>query len=388
MANKLIITESQFNKIKQFLTETPLNRFISSSAKEDDLIQISVGDKKSVFKVVEVYKGFEITMVGLSDDVNDNVYVMRNNSITGGKIKLYTIGKDIDPIPDIKYWNVINAKLDKLELFRNGKIIDSADIRQTAIVDPNSTLGDYTDEEPEINPNLIHVGQDEKSPEINLGGSGNIPTGDAVIDDTEKEKPLDDREDDVDVVKKYYKEIMADPFLKQVFYKYPSTWDYIVAAAKGEKAKGGGLGPALELIDSYKNGRASELTPGFTNKEKKVANFKIKESVNIKYQTISGKAGRIVLNYWDTHGAIVQKYPTVGNGAITTLKNSDKNYKIDILDSTEDPNVFICDFSAYKKGVIEEDTYYSERIEVEFTQSPGYNYVNKDTTTTNTNTNK
>ena len=54
MANKLIITESQFKRLKHLLMETPLNRFISSSANEGDLIQISVGDKKSIFKYLIV----------------------------------------------------------------------------------------------------------------------------------------------------------------------------------------------------------------------------------------------------------------------------------------------------------------------------------------------
>jgi hypothetical protein len=381
MANKLIITESQFKRIKQRLMETPLNRFISSSAKEDDLIQISIGNSKSVFKVVEVYKGFEITMVGLSDDVNDNVYVMRNNSISGNKIKLYTIGKDIDPIPDVKHWKVITSKLDKLELFRNGNIVDSADIRQTAIVDPNSTLGDYTDEDPEVNPNLTHIGPDEKSPEIPLGGSGKMPKGDTVIPD--ENIPV---EDDEDNAKKYYKEIMADPFLKQVFYKYPSTWDYIVAAAKGEKAKGGGLGPALTLVDSYKNNRALELTPGFTNKEKKRALFNLKEQITINYTTLNGKKDSITIYGGSNNSAVVQKYPTVGNGSITTLINTKRFYKLDILDVTNDPNIFKCNFSVYNEGVVEEDTFYSEEIYIEFLQSPGYNYVNKDNTT-NTTTN-
>ena len=383
MANKLIITESQFKRIKQRLMETPLNRFISSSAKEDDLIQISIGNSKSVFKVVEVYKGFEITMVGLSDDVNDNVYVMRNNSISGNKIKLYTIGKDIDPIPDVKDWKVITSKLDKLELFRNGNIVDSADIRQTAIVDPKSTLGDYTDEDAEVNPNLTHIGPDEKSPEIPLGGSGKMPKGDSVIPDDNI--PV---EDDEDKAKKYYKEIMADPFLKQVFYKYPSTWDYIVAAAKGEKAKGGGLGPALELVDSYKNSRALELTPGFTNKEKKRALFNLKEQITINYTTLNGKKDSITIYGGSNNSAVVQKYPTVGNGSITTLINTKRFYKLDVLDVTSDPNIFKCNFSVYNEGVVEEDAFYSEEIYIEFLQSPGYNYINKNTTTTNTNTNK
>ena len=385
MANKLIITESQFKRIKQRLMETPLNRFISSSANEGDLIQISVGDKKSIFKVVEVYKGFEISMVGLSDDVNKNQYIMRNNSLKGNKLNLYYIDKDIDinPMPKIEDWPTISVKPDKLELFRNGDIIDSADIRQTAIVDPNSTLGDYTDDNSKVNPNLTHIGPDEKSPEIPLGGSGKIPKGDAVIPDDNI--PV---EDDEDKAKKYYKEIMADPFLKQVFYKYPSTWDYIVAAAKGEKAKGGGLGPALELVDSYKNSRALELTPGFTNKEKKRALFNLKEQITINYTTLNGKKDSITIYGGSNNSAVVQKYPTVGNGSITTLINTKRFYKLDVLDVTNDPNTFKCNFSVYNEGVVEEDTFYSEEIYIEFLQSPGYNYINKNTTTTNTNTNK
>ncbi len=372
MANKLIITESQFKRIKQQLMETPLNRFISSSANEDDLIQISIGDSKSVFKIVEVYKGFEITMIGLSNDVNDNVYVMRNNSISGGKIKLYTIDKDTDPIPDVKNWNVINIKLDKLELFRNGEIIDSADIRQTAVVDPNSTLGDYTDEEPEFNPNLIHVGPDEKSPEINLGGSGNMPTDDAVIDDTED---IEDVDNETDLIKKYYKEIMADENLKQAFYRAPNMWNYFVAAMKGEKAEGKGIYKAMQLVDSYKAKKRKEKAPGFTELKNQSAKFRIKNTIEISYTKIKNKQKiKDTLSIYprDYLTAIVQQKATVGNGAIVSLTNKDYNFKIDVVDTTDDPNTFECYFSVYKISSVENNYWYSGNVLVEFLESDGY----------------
>lgn len=384
MANKLKITESQFNRIKhRLLLET---EDINST-----LDYVKVGDTL-MFKGSFVLKIKVMNINFSTDEVIGQTIVKKQPRKVMFKLNSYDEinHKFSYSLFDENGQNPVGQTFEpkRLDIDRGGQIVDiPGDASQTQTTGKKS--GPVQTPKDDIsNPNLIHIGPDEKSPEIHLGGSGKIPTGDEPAEEPETTpEENDEEEDDVDVAKKYYKEIMADPFLKQVFYKYPSTWDYIVAAAKGEKAKGGGLGPALELVDSYKNKRASELTPGFTNKEKKIANFKIKNSINIKFKTISGKSGKVVLNYWDTHEAVVQKYPTIGNSAITTLKNSIKNYKIDILETTEDPNIFVCDFSAYKKGVIEEDTYYSERVNVEFTQSPGYNYINKDNTT-NTTTNR
>ena len=373
MANKLIITESQFNRIKHLLMETPLNRFISSSAEEGDLIQITSGNKKSVFKIVEVYKGFEISMIGLSDDVNKNQYVMRNNSLTGNNLRLYYIDKDIDinPMPKVEDWNTVSVKVDKLELFRNGKPIDSADIRQTAIVDPNATLGDYTDDKPEVNPNLIHVGPNEKSPEIHLCGSGNIPTGDAVIDDT-KENP---EANETDLIKKYYREIMADENLKTAFYKKPNAWNYFVAAMKGERATGSGIYPVMQLVDAYKEKKQKEKAPGFTNLQNQPAKFKIRLPIEIPYIKLKNKQkvkDTLVIYPSDNLTAIVQQEATVGTQSIVTLKNSRENFQIDVIESTDNPNVFKCDFSVFNISGVKNDYYYSDRVNVEFLQSKGY----------------
>jgi hypothetical protein len=393
MANKLIITESQFKRLKHLLMETPLNRFISSSANEGDLIQISVGDKKSIFKVVEVYKGFEISMVGLSDDVNKNQYVMRNNSLKGNKLNLYYIDKDIDinPMPKIEDWPTISVKPDKLELFRDEKIIDSADIKQTAIVDPNSTLGDYTDDNSKVNPNLTHVGQDEISPEIPLGGSGNMPTGDAVVDDTEEENPEnegvpEDEENETDLIKKYYKEIMADENLKQAFYKAPNMLNYFVSAMKGEKAEGDGIYKAMQLVDSHKEKNKKEKAPGFTELKNKWAKFRIKNTIEIPYTKIKNKQKvRDTLSIYprDYLSAIVQQKATVGNEAIVSLTNKDYNFKIDVIDTTDNPNIFECYFSVYKIPTVENNYWYSGNVLVEFLESDGYVTQTTNNQTTN-----
>lgn len=344
MANKLKITETQFNRIKHRLLET---EDINSTL---DYIKVRDG----LF-----FKGnYNLRMIVININFTTDE-VVAGTLINGKRRKIMFKLNSYDEITrkfsyqlfDENGENPVGQTYEpkSLDIIRGGQIVDipgDASKAQTTgkKTEPTQTPKDDVSEPIDLDPTIP-----TKNPEDRT--------------DAERAKTL----------KKYYDEIINDPNLKQAFYQAPSFWNYITAVIKGEPAKGKGIGPALNLVNKYKDQESKKKAPGFTIKQNQTAKFKISKSVNINYVTENNVKGSIGISNGAENSAIVQQNTTIGNNALKTLVNSNVKYKLDVLERTKTPNVFVCIFSVYGVTGVKNDEVYSDKVNVRFTQSLGYN---------------
>jgi hypothetical protein len=339
MANKLKITESQYKRLKKLLIETADVNHTLDSVKIGDVLKFKTS------------AGSDYTINVQHVDQNGNEILGDNH---GNKIKLYFNSYDEQSKKlNYKQLDKTNQKyvdktvdVEELDIVRNGKIVDIRDRK----VEPTGKTPEPTSQ------------KDNISQPVDLDPNAPIKKPEERTD-AERQK----------TIKKYYDEIINDPNLKQAFYKAPSFWNYITAAIKGEPAEGKGIGPALNLVNKYKNQESLKKAPGFTTKQNQTAKFQISKSVNIDYVTENNVKGSVGISNGAENNAIVQQNTTIGNNALKTLVSSNGKYKLDVLERTKTPNVFMCVFSVYGVTGVKNDEVYSGKVNVRFTQSLGYN---------------
>lgn len=351
MANKLKITESQFNRIKhRLLLET---EDINST-----LDYVKVGDTL-MFKGSFVLKIKVMNINFSTDEVIGQTIVKKQPRKVMFKLNSYDEinHKFSYSLFDENGQNPVGQTFEpkRLDIDRGGQIVDiPGDASQTQTTGKKS--------------GPVQTPKDDISNPIDLDPNAPIKKPEER-NDAERAKTL----------RKYYNEIVNDPNLKQAFYKAPTFWNYFTAALKGKPAEGSGIGPVLNLVDKHKDKISKEEAPGFTDKQNQSAKFNINKSVAIYYTTEKGVKGLVAISSGYENDAIVQKNTTVGNNAIKTLININRNYKIDVLKRTKTPNVFECVFSVYDVTGVNNDELYSNPINIMFTQSKGYNEETKTT---------
>ena len=140
-----------------------------------------------------------------------------------------------------------------------------------------------------------------------------------------------------------YKMILGDKTLQKVFYKHPTTLEYLVAAIKNKKAPGKNIVPTLQLLNSY----------GSENLNKELgAEFIQGKSVNFKpYNTpysIEVDGGKFQLNTGVPRRGVVRKFKFEKKHYIIDSKETNgSGVKIIVKSATEAENVFKCELIRY-----------------------------------------
>ena len=183
------------------------------------------------------------------------------------------------------------------------------------------------------------------------------------------------KNDDVDIFKKYYNDILKDPNVRSAFYTAPSLWNYFLSAMKNKKAVGSGIYPAYQLINSYYNKKIDKKLPGFTNKQNKRAEFIFTTPIDIEYYNENRRSQDLSrLSLSGKHAATVRPYKG-GDGDNKVLINNDEGFKLKVKKPTnEKPDEYYCDVFVYKKGVIE-DKFGETNVIIRFLDSDGYEPV-------------
>jgi hypothetical protein len=195
---------------------------------------------------------------------------------------------------------------------------------------------------------------------------------DIVLNTDNDEEPEGDEDSavDDDLFKKYYKDVINNPNLKKAFYTAPSLWNYMMAAAKGEKATGKGLYPAYQIINRY-HSKASDLKmPGFTDKDNLSALYIVPYRIEIPYVYNNNTQDVLILNA-GTNKAVVRPYePGYADNKVLVRRNY--GFKIVVKKQTgEKDDQFYCDIYVEKKNV-KPDTYKIKDVKLTFIKSKGY----------------
>lgn len=198
---------------------------------------------------------------------------------------------------------------------------------------------------------------------------------DIVLNDENEqdEQEPDDTENsavDDDLFKKYYKDVINNPNLKKAFYTAPSLWNYMMAAAKGEKATGKGLYPAYQIINRY-HSKASDLKmPGFTDKDNLSALFIIPYRIEIRYLYNNNTQDVLILNAGENKAVVRPYEPGYADNKVLVRRNY--GFKIVVKKPTgEKEDQFYCDIYVEKKNV-KPDTYKVKDVKLTFIKSKGY----------------
>ena len=135
--------------------------------------------------------------------------------------------------------------------------------------------------------------------------------------------------------------ILNDPNLKKAFYTQPTLWNLFTAELQGKEATGSGIVPTLDIVGRYMNKRLSETL-----------GVDFMEGETVKYQLVEDE---VIFNYKDYNNMdreiklIPNKpyYIKVGRREFDenfyVLFNQDENFKILVKEKTQIPNVYLCD---------------------------------------------
>jgi hypothetical protein len=189
-------------------------------------------------------------------------------------------------------------------------------------------------------------------------------------------------DEDNELFKKYYQEILNDPNLKKALYTAPTLWNYFMSALKDKKARGTGILPAYDLINKYLSRRTDEKLPGFTDKENKRALFFINDNITIEYYTLNDNKRKVfnLISDGQPKKATVRQYEAgLGDVKVLSYRSAGGSYgfKIVVKKPTGDrPDEFWCDIYVNNNNV-EENKYKQENIRVKFLNSDGYTSYDK-----------
>jgi len=142
MTNKIILTESQYDSLRQYIVETKFDTFVKNRAKVGDIIRIEFNNTTLNFKVVRNDMG-QIQMDNVDNGALKNYrYFISGDDLNNKKLHLSKVHKikDKAKLNDVRSWapeNMNNVK--NIELVRNGKVIDSVD-------NPDNVGDDFQDE--------------------------------------------------------------------------------------------------------------------------------------------------------------------------------------------------------------------------------------------------
>lgn len=172
-----------------------------------------------------------------------------------------------------------------------------------------------------------------------------------------------------------YKMILGDKTLQKVFYKHPTTLEYLVAAIKNKKALGKNIVPTLQLLNSYSTENLNkELGAEFI--QGKSVNF---EPYNTPY-SIEVDSGKFQLNTGVPRRGVVKKFKISNKYYIIDSKETNgSGVKIYVKSATEAENVFKCELIRYvrdNQNQIKEYKYNGDAY-FKFEQGDGYKPIPK-----------
>jgi hypothetical protein len=287
----------------------------------------------------------------------------------------------------LKYLNENNIK-NILNSINNDDILkittDSGEVINIKVEDfNNGILTGFDEKDKEIKINFSTYDETNKEVIINKSNpiSGQLlPDEKIKISNIEKEDTsFDDLDNDFEESESYI-EFLNDPNIKKAYYTAPKVWDYFVAALKNEKARGTGILPANELLNSIFNKKIDEKLPGFSNKENKRAQFYIYNNVEIPYDTLTGEKNKILPLNSGYYKATVRQFEVgLGDVKVLTYRSAGGafGFKVVVKKPTNDrPDEYWCDIYVYKNNV-EDNKYKAENIRIKFINSDGYTSYDK-----------
>lgn len=161
MNNKIIITESQYERLQKILLETPFDVMVKNSIEVGDTVTITWKGSQINFEVMNITSG-QIIMDNI-DKGSTNInyrYLLTYTSLEGDDLDLRRVHKtkESDKLDDPKSWSNINVKdITNIEVKRNGSVVDTVDpVSPSAekLQDKNDAAGDGDETYDEINNNL------------------------------------------------------------------------------------------------------------------------------------------------------------------------------------------------------------------------------------------
>lgn len=326
---KLVISESQFLKLKQNISETYFNQ-ISKNIKKGDIIKMTDESGFEVsFKVLDEFNG-QIWFVCLNPKSSYSGYIYSSsiNSMQGNSFKVKKIRKkfyyenknkakepnsnnpnvnktgkpddisktyswDVENKPnepvkrkpkqqtkkgpnvseainynnvnpnDVSTWENFTFKnVSKVELVRNGEVIDTVDeFEGKEKKKPNDKQSSDKDTQ---EPNTQEPNTEEPDNQEN----------DEQSDESGEER--DYSEDASDIMDK----LMNDPQLRKAYYTAPTFWNRVSSWMKGEKPEGKGFVKAYNIIRDYSEreiiqklgGNSDKFKPGYEAKLETISN--------------------------------------------------------------------------------------------------------------------
>ncbi len=131
MNKKIILTESQYKRLMDFINETPYDKVVRNVVKVGDIIRIEYRNSTSNFKVVDNTNG-QIIMDNIdSGSANINYrYFISTTSLYGSDLQIRRVHKikEKDKLNDIKSWKILDVKdIKNIEVIRGGSVIDTVD---------------------------------------------------------------------------------------------------------------------------------------------------------------------------------------------------------------------------------------------------------------------
>jgi len=131
MNNKLIVTEAQYQRLLNFINETPFDAMVKNTIKVGDTIVITWKNSKNNFKVVDNTSG-HIIMDNIdagSSNINYRYYMVYTG-LHGDDLELRRVHKinEKDKLSDFKAWSPLTVKdITNIQVLRGGKQIDIVD---------------------------------------------------------------------------------------------------------------------------------------------------------------------------------------------------------------------------------------------------------------------
>ena len=353
MKKKLIITESQYAKLKKRLVETPFDELTKKDIKVGDIIKIERDNKIYSYKVISSFGG-QIQMDGL-DAVNEKFrFYISSNALEKNKFHGKQILKtqDLNIMKNPNSWNEFNNTISKFEVIKKNETI-SFDVNNGQIT---KTSTNNQPETPDTNNQPETPGTEPEADEVK-----------PVLPDGHTEEEL----------KKAGEEILShydsktgktnDPILQNLLIRNPKFFERVEAEMKNVRVSHSGIIAALQLASDYVD---KKLGKGFIPYKK--VKYQVLDMVFIDYITKDNAQAQFSRELNKEYYATNERQ-VVGHN-YKTLINKEENYQIKVVEKVEGENdVFNCKF--YKIADLKlnvEPNLYSNPVKIRFLESEGY----------------
>lgn len=317
--------------------------------------------KEFIDTLLEIKPNEKLTL-----DVSDKIIELLYNKQEGNKL-FFTLSKDskaeIDKDDNIEYVSII---LDEKKI----KIDDEGLINLKLIeIDKD---GSTKESDIKIDEWAIEAidAEDKKEPE---------EEEEKKPEEEKKKEPEEDEDFDKDT---FMKMLTGDTQLRMAYYKNPSKWQSFWGELTGKQQKGTGYTAIQDILRTYSDNKLKNKF-GESFLEKGEIWFELIEDVELPYEE-GGRMTYLPFNKGRVFrdSASVKKTGASFSDGDYSLKLYNKRYKFEIIvtDTTDVPNVFLCDMVKYyytektpenPMGVLESSEPV-ENVKIKFLPSPGY----------------